>query len=172
MEGVGFRASEQDSLPLLFREVYGFELRNCGDCKTKAYDSLIKWANKKETKPNNYMDFKIKKEFEKNNFTFRHAGKILVVNAANLNDERARMMLASKYAHAIEGQPDMFSAASFTGSLDGIVESPNESEVSTASTSTEVKSGGVELIVSKGGKLAKSDGSEPKKRGRPFGTKK
>jgi len=169
MGEVGYNASERDSLPLLFFEVYSIELRRgCEQCKKSAFESLIKWANKK-TQKNSYMNFTIKKEHSKKDFIFRHAGKLVVVNAANLNEERARMMLASPYAHAIEGQPDAPSVNDFQGKLDGIVK--NESVV-TASTSTKAESDGKSLVVSHKGKLAKSNELplSKGKRGRPAKT--
>ncbi len=155
MGEVGYNVSERDSLPLLFFEVYSIELKKgCEQCKKSAYESLLKWAKRKSQKQNSYMNFTIKKEFEKKDFHFRHAGNLVVVNAANLNEERARMMLASKYAHAIEGQPDSPSVNDFSGSVEGIVK--NESVV-TASTSTKADKDGKSLVVSHKGKLAKSN---------------
>lgn len=109
------------------------------------------------------MNFTIKKEFEKKDFIFRHAGNLVVVNAANLNEERARMILASPYAHAIEGQPDAPSVNDFLGNVERIVK--NESVV-TASTSTKADKDGKSLIVSHKGKLAKSN-ELPQSKGKP-----
>lgn len=160
MEGVGFRASEQDSLPLLFKEVYGFEMnRNCSGCVQSSWDSLIKWANKKSKAKNTSMGFKIKKEYEKQNFVVRQAGKLITINSANLTDERARILLSiPKYSHAIEGQPDkpIKEILEVKGKGDLVEKgSPNASEVSTASTSTEVKSGGQTVVKAVKGKLVK-----------------
>jgi len=149
MEGVGF-AKSQDSLPLLFKEVYGYDLpRNCGGCLQDAYNTLVRWANKNSKKETSSMGYKIKKEFEKTDFPVTQNGAMIFINSQNLNDERALILLSiPKYAHAIEGQPDL-----------PVVEfkplSPNELEASTASTSESQKSGGSRLKA-KGGKLVKS----------------
>ena len=164
MGEVGYNASERDSLPLLFFEVYSIELKKgCEQCKRSAFDSLIRWANRKKPK-NDYMNFTIKEEHSKKDFIFRHAGKLVVINAANLNEERARMMLASPYAHAIEGQPDTPEVNDFSGKLDGIVDGDVKNEsVVTASTSTKAENDGKSLIVSHKGKLAKSNELPPSK---------
>lgn len=151
MEGVGFHASEQDSLPLLFKEVYGFEMkRNCSNCVTESWNSLIKWANKKSKPITNSMGLRIKKEYENQNFPARVGGKLMLINSKNLNDERARILLSiPKYAHAIEGQPDKPVKENLPVTKSGdLVEkgSPNALEVSTASTSTEAKSGGQTVL--------------------------
>ena len=151
MEGVGFRASEQDSLPLLFKEVYGFEMnRNCSGCVTESWNSLIKWANKKSKPNNNAMGLRIKKEYEKQNFPARIGGKLTIINSGNLTEERARILLSiPKYAHAIEGQPDKPVKEPLPVTKSGdLVEkgSPNALGVSTASTSTEAKSGGQTVL--------------------------
>ena len=148
MEGVGFHASE-NSLPLLFKEVYGVELGKCHDCRIKAFETLIRWAKKQTKETNSYMKVKIKKEYENHNFAVTHKGVNMFINSANLNDELAHVMLSiPKYAHAIEGQPDKVE----------VVESPNVSEASTVSTSQTAKDGGKGLVKAKGGKLVKSKG--------------
>jgi len=160
MGEVGYNASERDSLPLLFFEVYSIELKKgCEQCKKSAYDSLIRWAKRITAKENNYMDYKIKKEFEKRDFHFRHAGNLVTVNAGNLNEMRVKMMLASPYAHAIEGQPDKVEPI--------IEESPNESEASIALTSQEAKSDGKTFVKTVKGKLSKSHGLKQSKVGKP-----
>jgi len=151
MEGVGFHASE-NSLPLLFQEVFGLPLKKCGDCKRNAFDTLIRIANKQTKQENSYMDFKIKKQYEGKNFAFRNGGVLVMVNSANLNEERARWMLASKYAHVLEGQPDPIPS----GDLVPMEQNPNVLEASTASTSQQAKSGGKTLVKVKKGKLVKS----------------
>jgi len=112
--------------------------------------------NKRENK-NNYSMYQIKPEYhyrdakktEVRDFIFMQAGRRIKVNFLNLNEERAHLMLASKYAHVIEGQPD------FVEKEKG-VKSPNVSEVATASTSTEAKAG-VTIVREKGKKkLSKS----------------
>lgn len=158
MGEVGYNVSERDSLPLLFLEVYSIELKKgCEQCKRSAFESLIRWANRKKPK-NSYMDFKIKKQFEKKDFHFRHAGKLVIVNSANLNEERVKMMLASPYAHAIEGQEDFVEVVED--------ELPNESEASIALTSTEVKSDGQTFVKTVKGKLSKSNVSKQSKVGK------
>jgi len=148
MEGVGF-AKSQDSLPLLFKEVYGYDLpRNCGDCLRKAYDTLVRWAKSKTKKENLNTMYKIKKQFENKDFPVIQNGARVFINSQNLTEERALILLSiPKYAHAIEGQPDL-----------PVVEfkplSPNELEASTALTSETQKSGGGRLKA-KGGKLVK-----------------
>lgn len=160
MEGVGFRASEQDSLPLLFKEVYGFEMkRNCSNCVTESWNSLIKWANKKSKPTNNSMGLRIKKEYENQNFPARVGGKLMLINSKNLNEERARILLSiPKYAHAIEGQPDkpVKELLEVKGKGDLVEKgSPNALGVSTASTSTEAKGGGQTVVKAVKGKLTK-----------------
>lgn len=165
MGEVGYNASERDSLPLLFLEVYSIELKKgCEQCKRSGFESLIRWAKKKTETKNNYMDFKIKKEYEKKDFHFRHAGKLVVVNAANLNADRAKMMLASPYAHAIEGQEDIVLPVA-KGKNDLV---KNESVV-TASTSTKAEDGGKTFVKTVKGKLSKSNElpQSKGKRGRP-----
>ncbi len=158
MGEVGYNASERDSLPLLFFEVYGIELKNkCEPCKRSAFESLIRWAKKQEPK-NSYMDFKIKKQFEGKDFHFRHGGTLVVVNSGNLNEARVKMMLASPYAHVIEGQEDKAEPVVLTN--------PNESEASIALTSEEVKSDGKQLVKTVKGKLSKSNGLKQSKAGK------
>lgn len=158
MGEVGYNASERDSLPLLFFEVYSIELKTgCEQCKRSGFDSLIRWANRKKPK-NSYMDFKIKKQFEGKDFHFRHAGKLVVVNSNNLNADRVKMILASPYAHVIEGQEDK---------VEPVIEtSPNELEASIALTSTEAKSDGKTFVKTVKGKLSKSNVSKQSKVGK------
>ena len=152
MKEVGYNASEQDSLPFLFKEVYGFEIKKCSLCKRQAFDALVRWAGKR-AKPNTYMAYTIKKEFNDKNFVFHSAGMRVIVNAANLDEKKAHLMLASKYAHAIEGQPEIEVKAVVKPEKKKL---PNESEVVTASTSKPAKAG-VKLLKEKGKKkLSKS----------------
>lgn len=169
MGEVGFNASERESLPLLFKEVFKIPLKtNCPQCIKDGWNSLMGWYKKKTTKPNTYMAFKIKPEYHEiskgviRNFTFMQNGRRIQVNHLNLNEEKAHLMLASKYAHAIEGTPETTEEA-YRGSLDGIVkkeDSPNESDA-TVSTSKGA-SKGVTVSKSKGKKkLSKSATSKP-----------
>lgn len=182
MQGVGYNASEQDSLPVLFKDVFGIELKRCPDCYDKAKQALNKWLQRKSQQNNNYMAYSIKPEYHKKDFVFRHAGKVVVVNSTNLNDERAMWMLASPYAHAIVGQRDKTQEELYEADVEkikkdeklsgGIEEIPNESEAVTVSTSTEAKTDGTKSVFAVKGKLSKSPESQPKKRGRPFKTEK
>lgn len=187
MQGVGYNASEQDSLPVLFKDVYGFELKKCQDCWEQAKKSLNKWAQRKSQQTNNYMAYSIKPEFHNKDFVFRHAGKVVVVNSTNLNDERAMWMLQSGiYAYAIVGQRDKTTEEIYEADLQDkkeiskpekkqtskIEEIPNESEVVTASTSNEAKADGRKSVHVVKGKLSPTPESQPKKRGRPFSKEK
>lgn len=184
MQGVGYNASEQDSLPVLFKDVFGFELKKCQDCWEKAKKSLNNWAQRASKQTTQYMAYSIKPEYHKKDFVFRHAGKVVVVNSQNLNEERAMWMLASPYAHAIVGQRDKTPEELYEGDVQEakkateftkvksetskIEEIPNESEVVTASTSTEAKADGKQSVFAVKGKLSPTPELQPKKRGRPF----
>ena len=153
MREVGFAKARAVLLPSLFNEVYGFKLNtNCGSCEKNGFDSLIKWADKRQKKVD--MGFSIKKEYHKKNFTFRHQGQVVVVNSNNLTEEKARMMLASPYAHAIEGQPDKVeNEFKKVGDFDSIVKKNSDA---TQSTSNEAKKGGKGSVKVRKGKLSKS----------------
>lgn len=159
MQEVGFNASEQDSLPVLFKEVYGFPLGKCPDCRVSAFNSLVKWANKKKQKPKSTsMALTIKKEYHGKNFNFRHQGKVVVVNHQNINEERARMMLASPYAHAIEGQPDKVEVdLPVVTKQSDLVKKKKDT---TASISKEAEKDGPDLVKAVKGKLTKLKGSK------------
>lgn len=171
MQEVGFNASEQDSLPALHLEVYGFALKNCGQCKTDAYNALIKWATKKITPKQTDMAYKIKPEFVHKDFIFRHKGQILVVNAGNLTQERARMMLANpQYAHAIIGQEELFpeptdeeTSKVTTAETSKEETGPKSSEVATVSTSTEAQNVGSEQTANAETQESKSPVLKPSK---------
>jgi len=147
MREAGFNASEQEQLPFLFKEVYGFELPKCSDCRIKAWESLYRDATRKR-KYELSMSYRIKKEYHGSNFVFIHQGKRILVNHENLTDERAQWMLGSEYAHAIEGQPDKVE----------VFPDPKESEVVTASTSPNQKADGKPQVKTVKGKLSKSKG--------------
>lgn len=153
MREVGYNASEQDSLPFLFKEVFKIPLKeNCGDCKPKAWNSLMGWLKKREKPKIKYMAYRIKEKYKERNFVFLSAGKRVVINSENLTEEKAMLMLASKYAHAIEGQPDYVAPAVPVSTETP----PNVSEVVTPSTSEPVNKG-VKIVKSKGKKkLSKS----------------
>lgn len=152
MQGVGYKASELDSLPVLFKEIYGFPLKNCSDCKEKAFHTLVNWATKEDNKEKNHsIVYKIKPEFSKTDFVVRHQGALIVINADNLTDQTARILLAfPKYKHAIVGQeelpfvPEPIPPVEIKETQDtdtGNTNSPNVSEVVTASTSNNQNTG-------------------------------
>lgn len=159
---VGYNASEQDSLPFLFKEVHGYPLRKCSDCYKSAW-SFFKMFKIARQKKNNYMGYTIKKEYEGKDFIFMSGGVRVVVNSGNLNEERARMILSSKYAHVINGIPDKIEP---TAVVVKPIKSPNESEVATVSTSKEAKQDGKPSVFAVKGKLSKSPELK-RKPGRP-----
>jgi len=149
MREVGFNASEQESLPFLFEEVFKIKLkRDCSGCVRDGWNSLMGWLRKQEKKENTFTMFKIKKQFEDKDFIFMHRGQRVKVTSANLDEEKAHLMLASKYAHVIEGQPDQPEVK--------LIESPKSLEVASALTSENPKQG-VTVVKHKGKKkLSKS----------------
>jgi hypothetical protein len=144
MMEVGFNVSEHYSLPLLFKEVFGIELRmKCSECRRSGWESLRGWLRKRE--PKQKCMYRIKKEYAEKTATFVKNGMRISINSSNLNEERALLMLSSKYAHWIEGESEQ---------PKGKV--PNVSEVVTVSTSENQKQG-VVLLRKKGKKkLSKS----------------
>jgi hypothetical protein len=154
MGEVGFNASERESLPLLFKEVFKVPL--CSSCKRDGFNTLMNWYRKKTIKPNNYMAFTIKEDYrevkkgEPRNFIFMQSGRRIVVNYLNLNEEKAHLMLASKYAHVIEGTPEKLEE-SFRGSLKGIVKEADPNSQDASVSTSKGASKGV-TVSKKGGK--------------------
>lgn len=107
MKEKGFSASRAETLPSLFKSVYG-KLYNtsCGGCVKDAFDSLVKWAERKNQSlnKNHYMaKYKFKREHYGKTATVLHKGQPLRITADNLTDERANILLSiPKYAHIIE----------------------------------------------------------------------
>jgi len=150
MREVGFNASEQESLPFLFEAVFGMKLKtNCSGCVRDGWNSLMGRLKGIERKENTFTMFTIKEQYKDKDFIFLHKGQRIKVNSGNLNEEKAHLMLSSKYAHAIEGQPDMPEPKT--------VQSPNEKGVASVLTSENQKQG-VTVVKKKGKKkLSKSN---------------
>jgi hypothetical protein len=156
MKEKGFSASKAETLPSLFRGVYGrLYSVGCGSCERDAFDTLIRWALKRTelSQKNKYMAFKIKHEYREQDFAIMHKGARLIINSGNLNDERAKILLSiPKYAHVIEGNSDTESENIVVKKAakkdEAPVADPNgkaeaaASEASSASTSTEAPAAG------------------------------
>lgn len=104
MKEHGFDASRAETLPSLFKRMYGGEIRRCPACERDSFDKMIKWAQRKtSTKNQHNMTYKIKHEYRNKDFPIRVKGARIFVNSNNLTDERAQLLLAiPKYAHVLE----------------------------------------------------------------------
>lgn len=166
MKEKGFSASKAETLPALYRERYGRLYNNCGACIKDAFDTLVKWADRKNglsSNKNNNMGYKFKKEYWNKTIPILHQGKRLIINSSNLTDKTAQILLAlPKYAHILEGSVDEPEAntdeqiivvkktvkGKGAGKKNEEVVNPNEgtqSVESSASTSTEQPTDGKKL---------------------------
>jgi len=130
------RAINSNSESLLrevYVEVFGVSIKEgCGDCYNKAIEKLIKFARQNQKMQTG--KYRFKKEFEYKKMTISHNGGRLLVDASNLTESTAEMLIHMGKGGLIELNPNHESKKKESG----IVEP-------TSSTLTEPQTDGQEL---------------------------